>query len=269
MAALPNPTTVTSPPLNTYASLAVAFTSFLRVATHQILFLRSIYPRVTFLPVRAYNYPIRQSRHPKVCEYINDVAVAVEKEILKGTVTAVTLIIFSIQTNRPMERYVFDLSGFPRVSAEEIHTEFEKRGVGEQQQTSSKSGSAAAATDLDAQFRACLARFASSCMRLSPLSKDDEFGFTVCIEVRDDALPPAGTTRDEQAWIVAEPELVNNRLGSAVAATTQSSLSSSLGDGQQKRGFGGKAKTVPIRRVEAGELRLELWVEESRQKFAR
>ncbi|KAJ5488751.1 hypothetical protein N7539_003641 [Penicillium diatomitis] len=247
------------------SALAASFTSFLTVSVHQILFLRSVYPRATFLPVRAYNYPVRQSRHPKVCDYINDASIAVGTEILKGTITAVSIIISSLRTNQPLERYAFDLSGFPRVPAGDQNTTFE----GRKDDTSASGvpgGPAPTSVDLEAQFRACLARLASACARLTPLPRDDEFSFTVCIEVREDALPPAGTTSEEQAWIVAEPGKVHLR--SCTAPYSVSKVRNS--ETQQQTAppaSNGRAKTVPVRRVEAGELRLELWVEEARQKF--
>jgi mitotic spindle assembly checkpoint protein MAD2B len=244
---------------DTQAAIAASFTNFLSVAMHQILFLRNVYPRATFLPVRAYNYPVRQSRHPKVCDYINDVAIAVESEILKGTITAVTVIISSVRTNQPMERYAFDLSGFPHVPVGELYTTFEER-----KEEASKPASTAQSIDLESQFRACFARLASACARLTPLPRDDEFGFTVCIEVREDALPPVGTTKEEQTWIVAEPGQVHVR-----SCTAPFSVSKVGSHSQQPLlpKINGRAKTVPVRRVEAGELRLELWVEEARQKF--
>ncbi|KAJ5900815.1 uncharacterized protein N7473_004885 [Penicillium subrubescens] len=236
------------------SALAASFTSFLTVSVHQILFLRSVYPRATFLPVRAYNYPVRQSRHPKVCDYINDASIAVGTEILKGTITAVSIIISSLRTNQPLERYAFDLSGFPRAPAGEVNT-------------TCPGGPSPTSVDLEAQFRACLARLASACARLTPLPRDDEFSFTVCIEVREDALPPAGTTNEEQTWIVAEPGKVHLR--SCTAPYSVSKVRN--GESQQQQPSppvsNGRAKTVPVRRVEAGELRLELWVEEARQKF--
>ncbi|KAB8233809.1 hypothetical protein ETB97_012259 [Aspergillus alliaceus] len=252
---------------NNQSALAASFTNFLTVSIHQILFLRSVYPRATFLPVRAYNYPVRQSRHPKVCDYINDASIAVGTEILKGTITAVSIIISSLRTNQPLERYAFDLSGFPRVPAGEVNTTFEDR-----KEDSSKPGaplpdrgSAPPTVDLEAQFRACLARLASACARLTPLPRDDEFSFTVCIEVREDALPPAGTTTEEQTWIVAEPGKVHLR--SCTAPYSVSKLRNGEPQQPPPRVSNGRAKTVPVRRVEAGELRLELWVEEARQKF--
>ena len=248
---------------DTQAELAASFTKFLTVAIHQIIYLRSVYPRVTFLPVRAYDFPLRQSRHPKVCDYINDVAAAVEMEILKGTVAAAYVVITSVSSNRPMERFAFDLSEFPRVAEEDICTTFEER----QHNAASFLPTALSVADIEAQFRACLSRLTSACERLAPLPADDEFGFTVCIEVREDALPPAGTTKAEEKWIIAEPGQVNPQSRSAPSL-------SKTKDGKrrpQQRPSQGisseKAKTVPVRRVEAGELRFEVWVEEARQKF--
>ncbi|KAF9883425.1 hypothetical protein FE257_003466 [Aspergillus nanangensis] len=267
MTTFSTPVAAPRPTPNNQSALAASFTSFLTVSIHQILFLRSVYPRATFLPVRAYSYPVRQSRHPKVCDYINDASIAVETEILKGTITAVSIIISSIRTNQPLERYAFDLSDFPHVSGRMVNTTFEDR-----RDDSSTTGvpvsdrvSSAPPVDLEAQFRACLARLASACARLTPLPRDDEFSFTVCIEVREDALPPAGTTTEEQTWIVAEPDKVHLR--SCTAPYSVSKLKNGEPQPPPPRASNGRAKTVPVRRVEAGELRLELWVEEARQKF--
>jgi mitotic spindle assembly checkpoint protein MAD2B len=202
-----------------------------------------------------------------VCDYINDASIAVGTEILKGTITAVSIIISSLRTNQPLERYAFDLSGFPRVSAGDVNTTFEDR-----KEDPSKAGvpvadrgTAPTTVDLEAQFRACLARLASACARLTPLPRDDEFSFTVCIEVREDALPPAGTTKEEQTWIVAEPGKIHLR--SCTAPYSVSKAKSGELHQPPLKVSNGRAKTVPVRRVEAGELRLELWVEEARQKF--
>ncbi|CAI7610272.1 unnamed protein product [Penicillium manginii] len=229
------------------SALAASFTNFLTVSVHQILFLRSVYPRATFLPVRAYNYPVRQSRHPKVCDYINDASIAVGTEILKGTITAVSIIISSLRTNQPLERYAFDLSDFPRAPAGEVNTTFADRNGDSSNAGAPVSdlGPAPTSVDLESQFRACLARLASA--------------------LREDALPPAGTTNEEQTWIVAEPGKVHLR--SCTAPYSVSKARSGEPQRPPPPVSNGRAKTVPVRRVEAGELRLELWVEEARQKF--
>lgn len=72
-----------APILNTYQVVVSAFTDFLTVAIHTILYERDIYPRSSFLAARKFNCPVRQSRHPKVCQWIQDAVSAVEVEMLK------------------------------------------------------------------------------------------------------------------------------------------------------------------------------------------
>lgn len=76
------PTTPT-PNLNTYAAILAAFSDFLTVSIHTILFERALYPRESFLRARKFNYPVRQSRHPEVCKWIQDAVKAVEVEMAK------------------------------------------------------------------------------------------------------------------------------------------------------------------------------------------
>lgn len=72
-----------TPVLDTYHAVVLAFSDFLTVAIHTILYERDIYPQESFLSARKYNYPVKQSRHPKVCKWIQDAVVAVEVEMLK------------------------------------------------------------------------------------------------------------------------------------------------------------------------------------------
>ncbi|KAI5286614.1 hypothetical protein KEM54_006644 [Ascosphaera aggregata] len=109
----------------TYAELAAAVSSFLAVCIHQILYLRHIYPQMTFIGVRQFNHPVRQSRHPRVCAWITDACAAVEAQLLKGIVAKVSVHILAVRTNRALERYTFDMSQMPPVPPEDIHTPFE------------------------------------------------------------------------------------------------------------------------------------------------
>jgi len=83
-----------APPPISYANLVALFTTQLTVSIHTILAAREIYPANTFIKARAYNYPIMQSRHQGVCDWINDAVKAVHVELLKGTVARVVLVIF-------------------------------------------------------------------------------------------------------------------------------------------------------------------------------
>lgn len=71
------------PVLDTYQAVVLAFSEFLTVAIHTILYERNIYPQTSFISARKYNYPVKQSRHPKVCKWIQDAVAAVEVEMLK------------------------------------------------------------------------------------------------------------------------------------------------------------------------------------------
>lgn len=72
-----------APVLDTYHAVVAAYSDFLTVAIHTILYERNIYPQASFIKARKYNYPVRQSRHPKVCRWIMDAVSAVEAEMLK------------------------------------------------------------------------------------------------------------------------------------------------------------------------------------------
>ncbi|KAL8785455.1 MAG: hypothetical protein Q9195_008632 [Heterodermia aff. obscurata] len=72
-----------TPVLDTYHAVVLAFGDFLTVAIHTILYERDIYPRTSFLSARKYNYAVKQSRHPKVCKWIQDAVAAVQTEMLK------------------------------------------------------------------------------------------------------------------------------------------------------------------------------------------
>lgn len=72
-----------APILDTYQAVVSAYSDFLTVAIHTILYERGIYPQASFLKARKYNFPVRQSRHPKVCKWIQDAVAAVEREMMK------------------------------------------------------------------------------------------------------------------------------------------------------------------------------------------
>ncbi len=72
-----------APVLDTYRAVVTAYSEFLTVAIHTILYERNLYPQASFIKARKYNYPVRQNRHPKVCKWIMDAVAAVEVEMLK------------------------------------------------------------------------------------------------------------------------------------------------------------------------------------------
>ena len=74
-------------------NLLTSFNTFLTIAIHNILFYREIYPPRTFLSARAYNLPVHQSRHPKVCSWIQDAVDAVAVQLAEGNVSRVAVVL--------------------------------------------------------------------------------------------------------------------------------------------------------------------------------
>ncbi|KAL6719316.1 hypothetical protein ACLMJK_003555 [Lecanora helva] len=283
----------TEPPvLDTYHAVVTAYSTFLIVAIHTILYERSIYPQEAFIRARKYNYPVRQCRHPKVCEWIMDAVAAVEVEMLKCTVAQTSLIIHAPPpTSQPLERYIFSTASFPRIPSSETLTTFASPPVADSTAPPSdpdqpppsaqpaqqpppenpalhkKRYNPPPTSDLPEQFRATLARLNTSLGRLKPLPED--CSFTLAIELRDEdgVEPPIGRN---QAWIAAEPGLQRERKGKEkevfVSKEGEEDGDAGFGESKMGRDLGG-VRTTPVRSLEAGAFRMEVWVEEGRGKF--
>ncbi|KAK0314926.1 hypothetical protein LTR82_012919 [Friedmanniomyces endolithicus] len=159
----------------TYRTLVAFFTDFLTVAIHTILYERKIYPQTSFLSARKYNYAVRQSRHPKVCEWINDAMVAVETELLNGAVDRVAVVIYT-KDLKPKERYVFDVSRFPAVCEADLDTQLEREGE------DGEILPAVPLVDIEEQFRATM----------------------VAIELKSEGQAPVS---HPQPWMPVQPDL--------------------------------------------------------------
>jgi mitotic spindle assembly checkpoint protein MAD2B len=82
-------------PLDHSHILLTSFNSFLTVAIHNILYYRNIYPPSTFLSTKAYNLPVHQNRHPKVCAWVRDAVDAVAVQLSTGHVSRIANVIHS------------------------------------------------------------------------------------------------------------------------------------------------------------------------------
>ncbi|KAL1587431.1 hypothetical protein WHR41_03761 [Cladosporium halotolerans] len=214
----------------TFRALVAAFTDFLTVAIHTILYERSIYPRTSFLTARKYNHPVRQSRHPKVCEWINDAITAVEGELLKGVVASVAVVIFS-KDDQAMERFVFDASRFPAVPASDLDTPLERIDV------HGDKVDVLPTVDMEEQFRAIMSKITNCETILKPLPTGCTF--TVAIDLKEEGDAPVS---HPQPWIPAQPD--------------------HRGDDPPIPNM----KTTPLRKVKAGDLIFEAWIEEGQDK---
>jgi len=210
----------------TYRILISSFVDFLTVAVHTILYERALYPQTSFLTARKYNFAVRQSRHPKVCAWINDAITAVETELLKAAVDKIVVVIYT-KANKPVERYVFDASEFPEMPPDELDTALEAEDEdGDEIEV-------LPLEDWDEQLRALLSRMTSQMAKLKPLPPGCTF--TIAIELNEEGKAPV---EHPQPWMPVEIAR-----GREAPANT----------------------TTALRAVSAGELHFQAWIEEVNQ----
>lgn len=125
-------------------------------------------------------------------------------------------------------------------------------------------------SDLPEQFRATLARLSTSLTRLNPLPED--CNFTLAIELRDEEEVDAPIGRGDR-WIPAEPGLQKERRRGGVGHGGFEGSSGdteadgfSMGESKKGKDLGG-VRTTPVRALEAGAFKMEVWIEEGKGKF--
>ncbi|KAF1817313.1 DNA-binding protein [Eremomyces bilateralis CBS 781.70] len=253
---MPTPSSLSS--LTTSHGLISSFSTFLTIAIHTILSARAVYPPASFLAARAYNHPVRQNRHPRVCAWITDAVRAVEVQLRTGDVARVVVVLFappgSGRRQRALERFVFDVGRLPVVSAGKgdavIVREGEEMGDGEERDDGAERRMMA---DLEEEFRAVMGRLMGCGQRLAPIPEGCTF--TVAMELKTDGKAPVG---HPQAWIPAEGPLQARREGEAGGGE----------DGRVVRGGDLEGqKVTAVRTVDVGEMAFEMWIEEGKAKW--
>lgn len=120
------------------------------MSIHTILYIRKIYPQELFKRARKYNSPVYQCRHPDVCTWVNDAIQGIGNELRKvkpphpllspslssnppgpprgglmrywqNVVEKISFVILS-PLDIPLEKFVWDVSGLPRIPAADIDT---------------------------------------------------------------------------------------------------------------------------------------------------
>ncbi|KAK0672524.1 putative mitotic spindle assembly checkpoint protein M [Cercophora samala] len=264
-------------PLDQSHVLLTSFNTFLTVAIHNILYYRSLYPPQTFLSTRAYNLPVHQNRHPKVCTWISDAVTSVAAQLATGKVSLIAVVLHSplddplllsplspspttttIPPGSVLERYTFDTSHFPTWPTPSINTYariLHKDSRSEVTRDALFNHPSLNLTNLNEQFRGCLLKMAQAMEGLSPIPEGCTF--TLAVELKDEAAAPIGHPQD---WIPSEP------------TAPPSEPQDKKGKGRYVEPVASRAetgvtvKTTPVRVVEAGPLWFECWVEESRAK---
>lgn len=226
-----------------YTDLVQTFTTFLTVSIHTILYERHIYPDTAFISARKYNHPVRQCRHPRVCDWVNDAVALVELELLKCAVQHVVVVIFD-RSDTPLERFVFDTSRFPVIPAGDLSTPLSRMDdKGERREV-------LPLIDLEEQFRAVMSRLSGCGGRLKDIPEGCTFA--VAVELKEEAEAPIS---EPQGWVPAQPGLQRNVIKEATGLRVE-----------KGKDVGG-VKTTPIRTVAAGEMLFEVYVEEGKGKF--
>lgn len=184
-------------PLSQASQLLTSFTQFLTICIHNILYYRSIYPAETFLTSRAYNLPIHQSRHPKVCSWIRDAVDAVKTQLIVGVVERIAVVIYNGQA-KVMERWMFDVASFPAwegfkeamgTRMDEEEDELDEEAIGN---IEANIEGKVNWTDVDEQLRATIRKLAYAAEKLRKLP--DGCTFTIAVELRDEGEAPIGVS---------------------------------------------------------------------------
>lgn len=185
------------------SQLLGSFVNFMTVCVHNILYYRGIYPQASFLTARAYNLPVHQSRHPKVCDWVRDALDAVRAQLVLGAVERLAVVIYDADA-RVMERWMFDLAAFP------VWT-----GVKDSRASFRANDVAAAAepedtrlnwVDIDEQLRAAVRRLAYAAEKLAPLPENCTF--TIAVELREQSEAPIGVSSNSLC-IPSQTDLVD------------------------------------------------------------
>ncbi|KAG5977648.1 hypothetical protein E4U56_007399 [Claviceps arundinis] len=227
--------------------LLSSFSNFLTVALHSILYHRALYPPESFLVARAYNLPVRQSRHPGVCTWVRDAVAATAQQIRQGTARQICLAVHEPRRLDVLERWIFDVQSFPDSlwgGAEggpewlaggappgadlEVLRDLVNREAGPGDDMVNPA-------DVHEALRGALSRLSHTAQSRGALPQGCTF--TLGVELRDEAVAPI---RHPQLWIPSHtsfPAPARARAGTA---------------------------TTPIRSVQAGPLFFECWVEQAR-----
>jgi mitotic spindle assembly checkpoint protein MAD2B len=187
-------------PADSASPLLSAFTSFLTIAIHSLLYHRGLYPEQSFLAARAFNLAVRQSRHPGLCAWINDAVDAVSARLRTGSVSRIAVVVHGPPPQQVVvrERWLFDVDRFPNSwgTAAEIraarappsHQLHPDEHMGQDADDPQKINWA----DIHEALRAALQRLAFAAQAEPKLPQGCTF--TLAVELREDAEAPIGVS---------------------------------------------------------------------------
>ncbi|KAJ3034541.1 MAD2 mitotic arrest deficient-like 2 [Rhizophlyctis rosea] len=193
---------------------------FLEAAIHYILYIRNVYPADLFEPRKLYNVPVRMSRHPTLNSYIAHVLTAVRPDLLKGIVKKIYIPILNPTTNKPVEKFTFQikdlLSGIEGEALQSTETSVN-------------------ASDIETYLRSFLLKISVCESMLTP--NPPNCTFCIMMELEELAGPPSSAEKDVP-WVHGEESEIR---------VPQPSM-------------------IPLKTMDAGIIKMQLFVEEADEK---
>lgn len=92
-----------------FGTLYKYFVIFAACCIHNILFQRGLYPPESFKPVKQYGITLMLSQDEELRNYLTKVVSAIEHWIAAGELQKLVLVISSVDSPDPIERWVFDV----------------------------------------------------------------------------------------------------------------------------------------------------------------
>ncbi|TGZ79283.1 DNA-binding protein [Ascodesmis nigricans] len=112
----PPPGIIDEPALRTHGSWICTLMDALEVCFHTILYERGVYPKEIFIAGRMYDTLAMQCRVRDVAEYVRHVVEAVGEQVVRGTISSISLTILHAPTRHALERFLFTFTSFPTAS---------------------------------------------------------------------------------------------------------------------------------------------------------
>lgn len=241
--------------LTTIAGVVSAFVDFLEACIHTLLCERQIYPLSLFIAARKYGTVVRQCIVPKVCVYIRDTVEQVSTELLRGSVKNVSIVILSEETNRPLERFCFDVENFPSGirRVEKMAMLLMRNGDGQEEDGTEEDTAkawedveegAGRWADLEQQFKSAMVSLTAIAGSRPAIT--EECTWSTAIEMREDEVPAKQNTD----WLMPEWQHEGE---------------------ERKRDSGTRARSrgvrsTTIRNVKAGALQMSIYFEQLADK---
>nr|CAB3263590.1 mitotic spindle assembly checkpoint protein MAD2B-like [Phallusia mammillata] len=98
---------------------------FLQVAVHQILYMRSLYPKAVFVKRKKYGIPVFMSCHPQINSYIDNVIDSLKAAFAKDAIQKVVVVITEDATIQ--ESFVFEINHMvPSCRSDDLLIELEQ-----------------------------------------------------------------------------------------------------------------------------------------------